>query len=150
LTTIIGINDGRRPRVQAYLSVRSLDVHRMIWFLIDTGSTESAISESEASLAKIDVATSPYVERGAWGFGGSFRYKVINRPVELIFRSTNGGYYTVPQSGFKVIPAEHANPDVRRRMLELTPSILGMDVLSKFQIQISRRKVELIPYDDKS
>jgi hypothetical protein len=147
LKAVIGINDGRVPKVPAFVLIKNLGVNRLVWFLVDTGSTYSAICESDALLAGIDPTTLPYEKGEAVGFGGKFRCRSINHPVELIFKTSDSSQFTIHRSGFKLIPAEHKDEAIRRKLLEVTPSVLGMDVLNTFEIHILRKKVELSPYE---
>jgi len=149
LQEIIGINDGRVLRIPAFFSVKPLQVNGLVWFHMDTGSTHSAISESAATILGLDIVTLPYDKSGAVGFGGKFRYKIVNRPVEIVFNTSDKESYRVSQSGFKVVPAEHEDEAIRKELLARTPSVLGMDILNKFQIHITRKKVVFVPYDEK-
>lgn len=138
-----GIVAGIRPRVQALFSVRSLGVSKPIWFTIDTGSSFSAISEADATLIGIDCSTLPLQKGRAIGFGGFFKPRMIDRQVELTFIA-DGEEYKVSRSGFVVIcPPDNIDAKTREEMLKLTPSVLGMDVLSRFDIHVHKKRVEL-------
>jgi hypothetical protein len=78
------------------------------------------------------------------GFGGTFKHKVINRPVHLTFGSDNNRYTVNFASGFRVtcIPLD-VSPEEREKMLRYTPSILGMDILSRFKLYLDKKKLEL-------
>lgn len=144
---VIGINDGRKPRVPAFFCIKSLDIMKLVWFLVDTGSTRSILNESEALLMGIDPTTLPYSKEGSIGFGGEFKHRMINRPVEVIFKTSDNDFYKIPQSEFRVLSPEHEDPEKRRMLVKLTPCVLGMDILSKFEIHILRKSVELIPFE---
>lgn len=59
----------------------------MVDFLVDTGTTYSAITEKEATIMKIDCSSLPHFRRETVGFGGLFRNRMINRQVILTFKS---------------------------------------------------------------
>jgi hypothetical protein len=81
--------------------VPALHCNKSINFLIDTGSTYSAISEKEAVLMGIDPFILPDYRVGCIGFGGTFRNKIINYPVYLTFGSNSSNLYRMTySSGF--------------------------------------------------
>jgi hypothetical protein len=115
----------------------------MVDFLIDTGTTYSAITEREATIMNIDVSSLPYFKRVAVGFGGLFRNKMINRLVILTFKS-NKGEHQIRCGSFIVtcIPPNMTDED-REKMMRYTPNVLGMDILHNFRTCIDRNQVEL-------
>ena len=116
----------------------------MVNFLVDTGSTYSALTEKEAMLLGLDCGMLPESKKQAIGFGGTFRNKIINRPVFLTFRSNKAEHKITYSSGFEVVCIPHdATPQERESMLRYTPCILGMDILDKFEVYVDKRKVEL-------
>jgi hypothetical protein len=134
----------RRPTFQVLVEVPYFHKERVISFLVDSGSVFSAITEKETSLMGIECALLPEAKGEAIGFGGFFKNKMINKPVSLTFDSGNGKHKINYSSGLKVIcvPLGIEEKD-RERYLRLTPSVLGMDILCKFETRISRNKVEL-------
>ena len=116
----------------------------MINFLVDTGAVFSALSEKEATLMGIDCSLLPESKGKAIGFGGLFKTKMINRIVTLTFKSNKKEYKIKYSSGFRVIciPPNVTSED-RERFLRYTPSVLGMDILTKFEIHMDKKKVEL-------
>jgi hypothetical protein len=124
---------------------RSLKVSEIVNFLVDTGSIFSALSEKQATLMKIDSSLLPESKGKAIGFGGTFKTRMINHPVNLIFESCNDKFKVNYDSGFRVncIPKDAREED-KELMLRHTPSVLGMDVLSNFEVRVDKKKVELI------
>jgi hypothetical protein len=142
-----GIVTSKGPRVQAELSVRGLGASKLIWFTVDTGANFSSISEAEAILMGIDCSTLPSATIEAVGFGGFFRPRVLNREVDLTF-PTESGEYRLQRSGFMVTcPPDSVRGKERDRIVEITPSVLGMDVLSHFDLHVYKKRVELVPRD---
>lgn len=135
---------GRGPRVQALFSTRSAGISRLLWFTLDSGSSFSAISEAEAILAGIDCSDLPFAKLETVGFGGFFKPRIINREVELTF-ATDQGEHKITRSGFMVVcPPSDINEETRKRLIELTPSVLGMDILGKFDVHIyDKKRVEV-------
>lgn len=117
---------------------------RFINFIVDTGSTYSAITEKEANLLGLDCTFLPEAKKGAIGFGGVFTNKIINRPVILTFKSLKEEHKITYASGFQIICIPpNAAPSYREQMLRYNPCVLGMEILGKFQVYIDKRKVEL-------
>lgn len=116
----------------------------IIYFLVDTGASISSICEKDAVGLKIDCALLLESKGEAIGFGGTFKTKMINKTVNLIFNCAEGKHKIPYASGFRVMcfPREMP-PDKRERLLRLTPSVLGMDVLCKFKTCIDKKRVEL-------
>jgi len=113
-------------------------------FLVDTGATFSALSEREAVIIGIDLPTLPREYRGEIGFGGEFTPRVLNKETRLTFYGTRGTTYTHRIRDLRVIsPPENLDREKREELLARTPSILGYDVLSDFELHMNKRKVEL-------
>ena len=116
----------------------------MIDFLVDTGAIFSAITEKEATLMGIDCSLLLESKGKAIGFGGLFKTKIINRLVTLTFKSNNKEHKIKYSSGFRVICVPpNVTSEEREKLLRYTPSVLGMDILTKFKIHINKNKVEL-------
>jgi len=92
----------------------------------------------------LDCSVLPESKRESIGFGGTFRNKIINRLVFLTFKSGKEEHKIRYSSGFRVtcIPP-NVTREEREKLLRYTPSVLGMDILNKFETRISKRKVEL-------
>lgn len=117
--------------------------------MIDTGAGYSAISEKEASLMNLNCENLPYYERDCFGFGGKFKNKLINRPVNLTFSVSYPEptqYKITIGSGFQVVCIpKHLSPDEKEKIVRYTPCVIGMDILKQFKLVLdaSRNKVEL-------
>lgn len=83
----------------------------------------------------MDLDLLPEAKKGAIGFGGTFKNKMINCPVILTFRYSTDEHKITYGSGFQIIciPPD-AQKEEREKMLRYTPSVLGMDILSKFKV----------------
>jgi hypothetical protein len=111
---------------------------------VDTGAIYSAITEKEATMMKIDVSLLPYSKRRAVGFGGFFRNKIINREVILTFKS-NKDEYKVKCGGFEVIcTPPNVTSEERDKLIQVTPNVLGMDILRRFKTYVDKNGVELV------
>ena len=92
----------------------------------------------------INCSRLPDSRTGAIGFGGSFTPKTIGRVVSLTFKYGEDEHKIRLSNGFMVICIP---PDVtgkeRENMLRYTPNVLGMDILTKFEVRVKKRRVEL-------
>ena len=74
-----------------------------------------------------------------------FKPKIINRPVTLTFGTDKDSLKINYNSGFKVTCIPPNTPlEEREKLLQYTPSVLGMDILYQFRTCIDRKSVELI------
>jgi hypothetical protein len=116
----------------------------MVDFLVDTGTTYSAISEKEAIIMNIDLSSLSSFKGQAVGFGGLFRNKIINREVTLTFKSKEGEHQIKCGGGFLVICVPpNMTSEEREKMIRYTPNVLGMDVLRRFKTCVYENRVEL-------
>lgn len=139
-----GINIGKRPTISVLFEVGAYKISRIVNFLVDTGSLFSGITEKEATLMGLECSLLPESKREAVGFGGIFRTKMINRLVTLTFQSSEGEHKIKHSSGFRVICIpSNVTRETREKLIRYTPSVLGMDILSKFDVFVGKKKVEL-------
>lgn len=97
----------------------------------------------------LDCESLPFFKGDCFGFGGKFKNRVINRPVNLTFSTSNSP--TVQKkitfaSGFQVTCfPKFLSPDEREELVRHTPCVIGMDILRQFKffIDVSKNKVEL-------
>jgi len=86
----------------------------------------------------------PNAKKGSIGFGGLFRNKIINHPVILTFHSDEGNHKINYASGFQIVCIPpNATPEEKEKMRRYTPSVLGMEILGKFQVYVDKKKAEL-------
>jgi len=135
---------GKSPKIPVLFEVPSYKISSIVNFLVDTGSSYSALSERQATLIGIDCATLPFAKIESIGFGGTFNTKIINCLVTLTFHSEEDKLKLNYGAGFRVVcvPPD-LDPMQKEKLLRYTPSVLGMDILSRFETRVSKRKVEL-------
>lgn len=140
----MGFVINKQPRIPVLVEIIAHHRSRVVSFLVDSGATYSAISEKELELMGLGSSIFPEEKKTSIGFGGTFRNRVVNCPVHLTFGSDKQRHRIVVDGGLKIIciPPDK-KPEERERMLQLTPSILGMDVLCKFNVHIYKRTIEL-------
>jgi len=133
----------RQPRISVLFEVKTYKVRKMVDFLVDTGTTYSAITEKEATIMNIDCSALPYFRREAIGFGGLFRNKMINRLVVLTFQSNEGEHKIKCGSFLVVCVPPNTTGEEREKMIRYTPNVLGMDILRRFRTCVDKNRVEL-------
>jgi hypothetical protein len=134
----------KRPLMPVLFEVPFFHCGKTIYFLVDTGSSYSAITEKETTLLGIDYSMLPDYGKDCIGFGGTFKNKIINRPVYLTFGSGTNLYKITFASGFQIVCIpEDMGVEEREKLLRYTPSVIGMDILSHFKLYIDKKKVEL-------
>ena len=135
---------GGQPKIPVFFEVKALNKSGRVDFVVDTGATYSALSERDAVLLSIDISSLPKARREGIGFGGRFTPRVRNKEANLIFYSTDGDQYRLKKSGLRVITApENIDENTRKQLVARTPSILGYDILSRFELYMNKRIVEL-------
>jgi len=128
-----------------FFECTALKISKIVSFVVDSGAVYSAISEKDATIMGLDFYTLPDCKFEAVGFGGTFKNKVLNRKVTLTF-GANDKEYKVSCGSFKVVVVPpQLQGEEREKMLRYTPSVLGMDILRKFQTTIMKNRVELVP-----
>lgn len=139
----------KQPIIPVFFEVPSYRKSRIVNFVIDTGARFSALSEKDATLMGIDCHSLPYAKGESIGFGGTFKTKMINRLVILTFGSGDDEYKIRYSSGFRVtcIPLDTPQEE-REKLLRFTPSVLGMDILPRFETRLDKRNVVLILKDN--
>ena len=140
---IKGVTIGKHPTIPILFEVPSVKKSKIINFLIDTGSTFSAITEKEATLMGLDCSQFPDTRGPAIGFGGWFKTKMINRLVILTFKAERGEWKYNYSNGFRIVCCpENLKGEEREKFLRYVPCVLGMEILTKFDIFINKDKVE--------
>jgi hypothetical protein len=140
----VGIISQKRPLMPILFEVPFFHCSKIIYFLIDTGSSYSAITEKEAMLAGINYFLLPDYRKDCIGFGGTFKNKIINSPVHLTFGSDDNLHKITFGGGFQIVCIpENVGAEERETLLRYTPSVIGMDILCQFRLYLDKKKVEL-------
>jgi hypothetical protein len=145
-----GIIVNHQPKIPVYVEIPKTHKGAVIFFLIDSGATKSMITEKDAAVIGIDCYDFPECKQDSVGFGGTFKNRMINCPVKLTFGKGNSHEYCVHHdSGLRLImiPPTVTGED-REKIIRHTPSVLGMDVIERFQLYLDKKKVELTVIDE--
>jgi len=139
-----GLIINRQPKISILFECKAFKICKMVDFLVDTGTTYSAITQKEAAIMAIDYSMLPYFKREAVGFGGLFRNRVINKLVTLTFESKEGNYKIKCGSFLVICIPPNIRREEREKMIRFTPNVLGMDILRRFRTCVDKNQVELI------
>lgn len=139
-----GLVINRQPRISVLFEVKAYKAKRMVDFLVDTGTTYSAITEKDATIMKIDFSSLPYHKRRAIGFGGFFQNRMINRQIILTFKSNEDEYKITLGSMQVICIPPTVTGEEREKMMRYIPNVLGMDILRRFRTCVDKNYVELI------
>jgi hypothetical protein len=107
---------------------------------------DSRSSEIEAKI--VDLAdwllTQQVTDAGKQAFGGTFRNRMINCPVKLIFGADKQKYTLTYDGGFRILTIPpHLTAQEKETIIRSTPSVLGMGVIRDFKMYLDKNKVEL-------
>jgi len=96
--------------------------------------------EKDAKLINLDCSFLPYEKKDSFGFGGKFKNKIIDRLVTLVF-SSNNEEHRINCTNFKVFCIPPNIPDKEREeLIRVTPSVLGMNVISEFKLYMEKNR----------
>ena len=139
-----GLVINRQPRISVLFEVKAYKAKRIVDFLVDTGTTYSAITEKDVAIMKIDYSALPYYKRRAVGFGGFFQNRMINRQIILTFKSKEDEY-KITLGSIQVIGVPSTiTGEEREKLIRYIPNVLGMDILRRFRTCVDKNYVELI------
>lgn len=126
--------------VQAWFSCFKRSLGDPTFFLMDTGSSGSFLSEIEAKRLGIDYSTLRLLPEDDWvmGIGGKLPLYRMDDECKLTFQTFPNAqgrreYHVETFAHFDVIKVEIADSKLREQILAGIPSILGMDVLRNFK-----------------
>lgn len=133
------------PQVQAAVTLRDLNISNvLLWFLVDTGSTLTRLSQGDwkqklginpGQLHELKEAP-PIVT-----VVRSIPQWTIPFRTQLIFRATNDELHVEEFPVMRVIRLPETLPEDERRRVESVPSILGRDIITKFKMTLTRKKL---------
>jgi len=133
------------PQIQAAVTIDDLAIRNvLLWFLIDTGSTLTRLSDKDW---RKELALDPAMLRSLGDAApiitasGSIPQWAIPFRTKLTFRGSHDELYTEDFPQMRVIRYEDPIPEEQRKKLEAVPSILGRDVITKFKMTLTHKKV---------
>ena len=99
-----------------------------VWFVVDTGSAKSFLSEGEALRLQIPMESLSLLE--PIRMGGATYQLYRTKQVKLFFKNDQNGVYTINLENF-ALSRTGSKKEASKRESENFPSILGTDFLIK-------------------
>lgn len=122
---------GEAAYIPTLVSHEGLSITRRISFLIDTGASRTIILDRDARALNLVYESLQRYQPGVVGVGGVVETYIIE-DCTLTF-SSDSGAYTEPMPAIYVL--RHRRFD---RRVERLPSLLGRDVINKYDLFYSR------------
>lgn len=117
-----------------------LDIHSPVRFLMDTGASRTIISDMDAIKLGIDYFLLPRFKAGTAGIGGVVDTYFIQN-ANLIFKTQEGAH---TEKMDEIFVLKHKRRDERIKRI---PSLLGRDILNKYQLLLDRKSNRVIITD---
>lgn len=130
--------------VTAILESEYLHIYATIEFLVDTGATNTTISDRDAMRLGIDYCTLEKLAGGMLGIGGTVDTYIL-KDAKLIFHKEDKKSHT--ENLERICILKHASLD--ERILRI-PSILGRDILNKHALIYDKRQEKACITDEKT
>jgi len=133
------------PYVRVILSCPSFFIQSPVIFLIDSGASRTTILDSDAARMRIDYSKLKRFEQGTTGIGGIVDTYILP-DVTLTFRTPDG----LHEERFKeIFVLKHGTQDDKtlERVRKL-PSLLGRDVINKYELVLNRREEIVLLSDE--
>ncbi len=107
-----------------------------IRFVVDTGASSTIIADKDALRLGLDYSKLQQSE-GILGIGGADVEAFLLKGVSIIFRDSKSSYHVERLDKIRVL--RHYARDVKqRRLMRRIPSLLGVDILKKYQIRYDK------------
>jgi len=137
-----GRGRGRLGFVNALLLCSNPKISDPVRFYVDTGASRTTISDRDVVRLGIDYAQLEESSIPSFGIG-SRRVKTYRlRNVLLVFRVVGGGFYIERVSVISVLKHEPRTEE-EREIVDQIPSLLGTDILQKYVVRFTPKRVVL-------
>lgn len=130
--------------VTAILESKSPHTYATIEFLVDTGATNTTISDRDATRLGIDYTALEKLANGMLGIGGTVGTYIL-KDAKLLFHKEDRKTHTENLKHICIL--KHASPD--ERILRI-PSVLGRDILNKHALIYDKRQEKAYITDEKT
>jgi hypothetical protein len=132
-----GIVDiAKGPRVQVKVTVQSLNVSDLFWFLVDTGATYTQLSEADC--LKLGIAKNKFVETKEEVYTAGEIMKQYVLPDKVRLTVGDKSYDFEPM---RVLIYQGNEAEKRKRFLENVLSIMGRDLIRLHVIRLTRNRI---------
>jgi 5-carboxymethyl-2-hydroxymuconate isomerase len=130
------VDSAKGPRVQVKVTVHSLNVSDLFWFLVDTGATYTQLSEADC--LKLGIAKNKFVETNeeVYTAGEIMKQYVLAEKVRLALGDKNYDFEPM-----RVLIYQGNDYEKRKRFLENVLSIMGRDLIRLHAIRLTRNRI---------
>ena len=119
-----------------------MNLSDFVLFLLDTGAVESLMSEADAKRFGIDYVSLQLLPEDEWatGIGGKSPLYRIKAECKITFRTdetrskSGSGFHVETLDHFDVVKVAIEDAKTREEVIANLPSLLGMDLLSRFKL----------------
>ncbi len=132
------VDFARGPRIQVRVTIPSLEVSDLFWFLVDTGATYTQVSEGDFLRLGIQRDRFELTEETLFTAGNILKQYVIQEKVRLSLVGKN--YDLEPM---RALIYQGDKPEDRKTFLENVNSILGRDIILRHKMTLKRSHVVL-------
>ncbi len=126
------------PRIQVRISIPSVNVSQVFWFLIDTGATYTQVSEGDFLRLGIQHDRFEATDETIFTAGRVLKQYVLRERVRLALVGKN--YDLEP---IRALIYQGNDLAERKAFLENVPSILGRDITLRHKMTLKRSLVVL-------
>lgn len=134
------------PYVSVLLISESLGIRRRVEFLIDTGTSHTAILDRDASRLGIDYSWLRQARQSMAGVGGMVE-TFIMADVKLRFRTEDMSIHE--ESMPEVLVLRHQAEDAERlERVRVIPSLLGRDLINRYRFVLHRSAGRVVITDE--
>lgn len=130
--------------ITAILESKSLHIYATIEFLVDTGATNTTISDRDATRLGIDYNALEKLAGGMLGIGGTVDTYLLKEP-KLLFHREDKKTHTENLEHICILRHSALNERILR-----IPSILGRDILNKHALVYDKRQEKAYITDEKN
>lgn len=136
-----GRGRGNLGHVNAFLMCPNPEISKPIRFYVDTGASRTTIADRDAIRMGLDY-TQLQQSDPALGIGCAFIKTYLLRNVTLVFKVSSSSFHMERLPAVTVLKHEPRNEEERRNVDQL-PSLLGVDVLEKYSVRFTKKRVIL-------
>lgn len=125
-----------------YLICPTPPINDPIRLYVDTGASRTTIADRDAARLGIDYAQLQQSSTPVVGIGSKSVENYLLRNVLLVFRMVGGGYHIERLREVTVL--KHKPQTAKEKaIVDQIPSLLGIDVLGKYRIRFTKKRVVL-------
>jgi hypothetical protein len=137
-----GRGRGRLGYVNVFLMCSTPPIHDPIRLYVDTGASRTTIADRDVVRLGIDYAHLSQSSTPVVGIGSKRVENYLLRNVLLVFRVVGGGY-NIERLPVVTVLKHDPQTDEEKAIIDQIPSLLGVDVLGKYRVRFTKKRVVL-------